>query len=116
MKSNELDPNWCLDRHSDRSGHVPKRPANSGDSSRIEMSTSVEKVLAHFKICKVNEVTIVNGIVLIPLVRCSFRCTLSLYNAFIWTVSVKADQSELNATRTHECPQARRHARTITRP
>ena len=42
------------------------------------------------------------GIVLIPLVRCSFRCTLSLYNAFMWTVCLKAGQSELNDTRRNE--------------
>ena len=39
------------------------------------------------------------GIVLIPCVCCSCRCTLSLYNAFTWTVSVKAGQSELNEAR-----------------
>ena len=40
-------------------------------------------------------------IVLIPLECCSCRCTLSLYNAFMWTVSVKAAQSELNESELH---------------
>ena len=50
----------------------------------------------------VYKVAIFNGIVLIQVACSSLPCTLSLYNAFMWTVSVKAGQSELNGTRTDE--------------
>ena len=40
-----------------------------------------------------------NGIELIQVAFSSLPCTLSLYNAFMWTVSVKAGQSELNEAR-----------------
>ena len=47
---------------------------------------------------------------LIPHVCCCCRCTLSLYNAFMWTVGVKAGQSELNgAEHTSACT----HTRTL---
>ena len=43
------------------------------------MSTSVAKVYSHFNVStKVNKVAIFYGIVLISVLRCSFRCTLSL--------------------------------------
>ena len=51
VESNEFEPNWRLDRHSvpkwscpETSGAPGASEPNSGDSSRIEMSTSVEKV------------------------------------------------------------------------
>ena len=76
MKSNELEPNWRLYRHSvltwsgpETSGVPGASEPNSGDSSWIEMSTSVERAYAHFKVCKVDKVAIFYGIVLIPLVR-----------------------------------------------
>ena len=45
---------------------------------------------------------------------CSCRCTISLYNAFMWTVSVKTAQSELNQSELHtnKRTHARTHART----
>ena len=62
----------------------------------------------------VNKVAIFFGIVLIPPVCCSCRCTLLLYNAFMWTVSVKAGQSELNGARTNTQTNACTHEhRTI---
>ena len=77
------------------------------------MSTSVRKEYAHFKDSKFNKVAIFNGIELIQ-VECSSRpCTLSLYNAFMWTVSVKAGQSELNEARlTNERTKKRKKERT----
>ena len=63
------------------------------------MSTSVWKGYADFKVCKFNKVAIFNGIVLIQVACSSLPCTLSLYNAFMSTVSVKAGQSELNEAR-----------------
>ena len=42
------------------------------------MSTSVAKVYSHFKVSNGYKVAIFYGIVLIPIVCCSFRCTLSL--------------------------------------
>ena len=54
------------------------------------------------KFVKSIEFLFVYGIILIPLVRCSFRCTLSLYNAFMWTISVKDGQSEHNGLRRNE--------------
>ena len=84
-----------------RSGHVPKRlerseppEQNSGDSSRIAMSTSVAKVYSHFKVSNVNKVAIFYGIVLIPLVCCSFRCTLSLKDHGDTTVILKTCDEE----------------------
>ena len=73
---------------------------------------SVRKEYAHFKDSKLNKVAIFNGIELIQ-VACSSRpCTLSLYNAFMWTVSVKAGQSELNEARlTNERTNEQRNAR-----
>ena len=67
------------------------------------MSTSVRKEYAHFKDCKFNKVTIFNGIVLIQVACSSLPCTLSLYNAFMWTVSLKAGQrrSEANEGTNH---------------
>ena len=54
-------------------------------------------------------------IVLIPLECCSCRCTLSLCNAFMRTVSLKAGQSGLNGTRTHERTNERKNERTDER-
>ena len=54
-----------------------------------------------------NECDIFNGIV-IQVACSSFPCTLSLYNAFMWTVSVKAAQRELNESELHT--DARRNA------
>ena len=63
------------------------------------LSTSVPKVSAHFKVCKINKVAIFNGIELIQVACSSLPYILSLYNAFMWKVSVKAGQSELNEAR-----------------
>ena len=70
--------------------------------------------IGHFKVCKVNKVAIFNGIELIQVACSSLPCTLSLYNAFTWTVSVKAGQSELNEARVineqrHKQRQERTH-------
>ena len=55
-------------------------------------------------------VAILNGIELIPVACSSLPCTLSLYNAFMWTVSVQAGQSELNVARvTNEQTKERTH-------
>ena len=43
-----------------------------------------------------NKCDIFNGIVLIQVACSSFPRTLSLYDTFMWTVGVKAAQSELN--------------------
>ena len=51
-----------------------------------------------------------SGIVLIQVACSSFPCTLSLYNAFMWTVSVKAVQSPLNES------DGRTAVRTAVRP
>ena len=66
------------------------------------MSTSVRKEYAHFNYCKFNKVAIFNGIVLNQVACSSLPCTLSLYNAFMWTVSVKAGQKRTEARRTKE--------------
>ena len=66
------------------------------------MSTSARKEYAHFKDCKFNKVATVNGIVLIQVACSSLPCTLSLYNAFMWTVSIKAGQKRTEERRTNE--------------
>ena len=66
------------------------------------MSTSVRKVYAHFKDGKFNKVAIFNGIELIQVACSSLPCTLSLYNAFMWTLSVKAGQKRTEARRRNE--------------
>ena len=58
-------------------------------NTRVALTSSVRP-------STMNKCDIFNGIVLIQVACSSFPCTLSLYNAFMWTVSVKAAQSELN--------------------
>ena len=71
-------------------------------------------VYAHFKDCKFNKVAIFNGIVLIQVACSSLSCTLSLYNVFMWTVSVKAGQKRTEARRTKE--QTKEHWKERTYP
>ena len=66
------------------------------------MSTSVRKEYANFKDCKFNKVAIFNGIILILVACSSLPCTLSLYNVFMSTISVKAGQKRTEARRTKE--------------
>ena len=101
MKSNELEPNWHLDRHSVPKWSCPETsgaPGASDPNSNEHIGRESIGPIPTSKFVKSFKVAIFYGIVLIPLVCCSFRCTLSLTNEFMWTVSVQAGQSELNGT------------------
>ncbi len=65
----------------------------------IFINTAVAKLYSHFKVCNVNKVAIFYEIVLIPLVCCSFQCTLSLCWQCVYVHGVTAGQSELNEAR-----------------
>ena len=55
-----------------------------------------------------------NGIELIQVACSSLPCTLSIYNAFMWTFSVKAGQSELDEARViNEHTKERTHHETF---
>ena len=63
-------------------------PSVNARVTRVDLIDSTQKT-------RINAIFF-NGIVLIEVACSSFPCTLSLYNAFMWTVCVKAAQSELN--------------------
>ena len=100
VKSNELESQigaWT--DFSSLSGHAPKRLARQAPENRIVATRRGynehigPESIGHFKLCKENKVAIFNGIELIQVACSSLPCTL--YNAFMWKVSVKAGQSEL---------------------
>ena len=96
------------------SGHARNVWLHLAPQNRIVVtSTSVRKGYAHLKVCKFNKVAIFNGIILIQVACSSLPCTLSLYNAFMWTVSVKAGQSDLKRVQeTNEGTKEQRKEQT----